>query len=206
MTTICSFPKEDTMATGAQPQQSSKEALYHYIDLVYGHYREPILKEVFLQRTWEIICSLTRHNREHPLIQESVREYRDLCARAYVLLTVLYGAFSHEPSTTSILKDFVRLLGKDLIEEEMKFCAYAEKATAPYFPGLLETWQDIQHVYQKKYFSLSVLPRTPHLAYVLYTLNNAKAIGKTTSPEEIFGTLSVMHARMNEVLSIAHGQ
>lgn len=184
------------------PDPNSKETLYHHINLVYGLPGEPILKEEFLHRTWESACSLVRHNRTHKLIQNAVGEYSDLCARVYVLLTILHGAYSHEPNIVTILKDLVGLLDKDLVEEEMQVCAYAEKASVPYFPGLLGTWENIQHVYREKYFPLSVLPRTPHLAYVLYTLNRAEAIGRPTRPEEVFGTLSVMHAKMGEIHSI----
>lgn len=185
-----------------QDPVKTKEEINKYIEQIYGYPNDIIRKDMFLNKTWDTICSLVQNSRHHPLVQETVREYRNFCPRVFVLLTILHGSFSHEPRMVTILKDLVGLLGDDLTEREMQYCEYAKSLVSPYFPGLLNTWENIQHVYREKYFNLDVLPPTPHHAYVMYTLHNEVAIGRKTSPEEIFGTLSVMHAQMSEIHSI----
>jgi len=183
-------------------EQALRAMLKQELTQIYGFRGEIISREDFLHHAWNGICSFTQGHRNSPLIQEAVREHRDFCARAYVLLTIQYGAFTGEADIVAVLKDLIGLLGKDLIEEEMRICEYASQAKFPYYPGLIEAWEDIQYVYREKYFDLSVLPPTPHLAYTLFTLNMRESIGKKMSPEEMFGKLSVLDGRTKEIHSL----
>jgi hypothetical protein len=183
---------------------AGKTALYNYIERLYEHPSETIEKERFFKQTWEALYHLIQHNRYHPLVIAVVKEYPYFIVWSYTLLTILHGSYGHAPRLTTVLKDAVDLLGEDLIEKELRFCEYVRKVQSPFFPGLFDTWLDIQRIHQDEYFNTIVLPPTAYHSYVLYTLNNTAAIGKRTSPEAIYGTLSVMHAKMTKVISVAH--
>jgi hypothetical protein len=191
---------------GTERRSKTKEALHQHIALVYGAPGEFITKERFLHQTWEALSSLIRHNKHLPLVSATVRDYPYFIAWSYVLMTILHGSYSCEVKLTTFLKDAIDLLGEDLVEKEIELCNYARSAISPFFPGLFDLWQDIQSVHQSEYFDARVLPPTAYHSYVLYVLNNTAAIGRRTSPEEIYGTLSIMHAKMTRITSVVHSR
>lgn len=184
---------------GDSNASNTKTLLKEHLRQFYGFRGGLIERKDFLHTAWAEISSLIQRERNTALVHEAVKEYTDLIPRAYVLLTLQYGAFAGEPDIIGILKDLVELLDRDLTEEEMRICEYARQVKFPYFHGLIETWEGIQHVYRAKYFDLKALPPSPHIAYALLTLNDAECIGKKMSPEEMFGKLSVFNEKMHEI-------
>lgn len=179
-----------------------KALLREQLIQIYGFRGEIIPRKDFLHHSWNGIDSFVKHQRHFPLIRDAVKEHRDFIARMHVILTIQYGAYTHEPDIVSMIKDLIDLLGKNLDKEEEKVCEYAAQTKFPYFPGLIETWKGIEQVYSEKHLDHEVLPRTPHLAYALFTLNNAESIGRKLSSEEMFGKLARLSGQMNEIHEI----
>lgn len=180
-----------------------KALLKEYIVNTFGRRGDPIAQENFLHAVWNTTSSFTKMHRDSLLIEKAVKEHRDLLARTYLILTMQYGAFTGEPDTVSVLKDFVGLLDKDFDKKEEEICAYAAQAKFPFFPGLVEVWRSIKSAYDTKYLDVSVLPRTPHLAYVLFTLNSEEPIGnRYMGAEEMFGNLAKLNGQMRTIHDI----
>lgn len=184
-----------------------KNLLKEQIVKIYGHRGNPIPQEKFLSHSWDMLGSFVHYQKNvTPLIHEAVKKYPDFTARGYTLLTILYGAFPYEPSDSDILNEFVDLLDKDLVEEEIAVSMYAKKCSkiGSYFPGLIEVLKGIEHVYGAEYFDINILPPTPYLAYAMFTLNNKDSIDKKYSHEEIYGKLAVLHGKMSKVFRIVN--
>lgn len=158
----------------------------------------------FLQTSWDALSGLVRWNKQNPLIKEAVKAYPDLIPRAFTILSVLYGAYTAPPEKIALLKDFIALLDKDLIEEEMVICAYAKtNGAGAFFPELGKTLEMIHAVYGAEHFDLTVLPPTPYQAYALYVLNCTDFSERTMGTEELFGHLSVINSKMKKGLALA---
>ena len=129
-----------------------------------------IEKEDFFHIIWKSVDALVRYNRGNEFMQKMVRKYPDLTPRLYVTLTIMYGAFSSENSTDSLLRDAVGILCRELEEKESAAVEYSKNAHSysRHYPGLHELWEKINDVYAK---DKSGLPPTPHQAYALLTLN-----------------------------------
>jgi len=180
-----------------------KNELKDWVRTVFGHEPNKVLsKEDFLRDSFRAIATLVHHNRHNPLIQEAVRQYPDLIPRGFTILSVLFGSFTTEPTKHAIARDFVNLLGDDLIDKELAVCTYAKEAKASaYFPQLVQALNTIRDIYDAEYFSLLVLPPTSHQAYVLYVLNCQNLLQKKVSKEEVFGNLAICHAKFQKAVS-----
>lgn len=184
-------------------QVALKGALKDKLLRVYGYGGESLSKEDFLRDSWGAIASFVKYNRTDPLIASAVRQHPDLIPRTYTLLTILYGAYGHEPNIRGILKDFIDMLNKDLVEEELQICEYARQKTEwSFFPGLQKTWGAIREVYGAEPFDLNLLPPTPYHAYAMLVLNRPESIKRNTDTEEMFGKLSTLHNQMMTVVAL----
>lgn len=178
--------------------------LYKWIDFVYP--KEPLSRsrKDFLQDSWRRIANLVHYNRDNELVRDAVHRYPDLIPRGFVILTILYGAYTSPPGTASILKDFVAMLGKDLTEEELSVCAYAKKVEeGSFFPELFTVMEKVRKVYGEEHFSLTVLPPTPYHAYSMYVLNHSELLEKDVGHEELFGHLSVSDSQFRKIYAFA---
>ena len=188
---------------------SLKEGLVERVHTVYGTSRcEPMIKASFLHDLFYAIDSLVRYNREDPLIQNAVLELKhgDLTFRAFLILSVLYGAYTSPPNKVTILKDFVGMLDKDLGEEELTVCAYAEGKFNAFFPRLHKLWKSIREVYGAKEFDLATLPPTPYRAYTLFALNCKQDIARKIRTQELYIKLCVLQEYMVEIHELIDSQ
>lgn len=162
---------------------------------------EPMLNEDFLKVSWQTLADFVRWNKENPLVRHAVKMYPDLIPRAYFLLTLKYNAFGYVPTKYALTKDFIGMLGDDLIETELELMEYA-KTKKEIFPGLSRIMPVIREVYDAEHFRLDVLPPTPHQAYAVFVLNHSEKILKGVSPEELFGILAVIDSRLQKLFSV----
>ncbi len=185
--------------------ETERLALNGWIATVHGMGSAPLTKKDFPQESWRIISSLVHHNKHNPLVQHAVKQNPDLIPRGYAILSVLYGAYTGEPNKIGMLKDFVNMLGKDLVEEELAVLAYAKtKSVGSFFPELFKTLEMIHEVYSAEHFPLMVLPPTPYQAYTLFVIHHQDLIGKDMRPEELFGHLSVSDSKFQKFLTLAN--
>lgn len=187
---------------------SLKAGLRNQLFLIYGATGgETMTKAKFLHELWNAIASLVQHNKDNSLIWSAVRklERGDLIPRAFLILSVQYGACSSEPFKIEVLKDFIDMLDKDLEEELLNVCIYAEGKKRSFFPELHQAWKNIQEVYGAAEFSCSVLPPTPYYAYSLLALNSPNDILHKTRHAKLFGELSVLQYNMQEISKLARG-
>lgn len=181
---------------------TEQTALRGLIDAVYERNGEPLSKKDFLSDSWHAIANFVRYNKENLLIQEAVRQYPDLILRTFVVLSVLYGAYTYAPRKVVVLKDFVAMLGKDLMQEELRVCTYAKtKGAGSFFPELSRAWATIQEIYGAERSRSEALPVTPYRAYALYVLNHSGLLGKNISPEEISEHLSADEGKLRQIVA-----
>jgi len=161
----------------------------------------PMQKKNFLQELWHTLGLFTQHNRGNSLIQSAVLnlENGDLVPRTFVILSIQYGSFSCEPDKKNILKDFVEMLNKDLDEEELRVCKYAEGKDYSFFPELHTVWNNICTLYNKNEFDLAMLPPTPHYAYAFLALNRPKTFSELHGAT-LFDELSLLEQQMQKVV------
>lgn len=181
-----------------------KEELRKRIRNIYGsEHTETLTKENFLKETWRVMSSFVHHNKRNLLIQYAAREYPNFTCRAYVILSIRFGKFGYEPTMRSVLDDFVDMLDKDFDEVELGACTYAERKYAlSFFPELYALREMINVVYGAKYFDLSVLPPTPHHAFVLIANNCPELLLNKTSPEALYGHMQVLARKIDELHSL----
>jgi hypothetical protein len=184
---------------------AERAVLKSWINAVHGTKSDEVLtRQNFLHGSWDGIANLVRWNKQNPLIQESVQQYPDLIPAGFTILTMLYGVYTYEPTKRSVLEDFVALLGKEPIEEELKVAAYAKThSVGSFFPELSGLMPLIREVYAAEHFDLAVLPPTPYQAYALFVLNHGELLGKKISAEELFGHLSVHDSMMKKIFALA---
>ncbi|HEY9585341.1 MAG TPA: hypothetical protein VJJ02_01985 [Candidatus Paceibacterota bacterium] len=184
---------------------TEQTTLRNWINVVYGLFGgEPLPRERFPQDSWRAIADLVHYNKGNPLVAEAVRRHPDLIPRCFTILTVLYGAYTSEPSRVSILKDLVSMLGKDLVEEERRVLEYAQtKGSGSFFPELYKVQEKIREIYATPRFNRAVLPPTPYHAYALHVLNSYDMLGKNTTTDLIFGQLFAHHSRMESIVQLA---
>ncbi len=182
-------------------------ALQGWIDSTHGlRGQERFTKENFLHGTWRTLASIVQWNKGNPLVQSSVREYQDLVPRAFTILTIRYGAYCGEPKKYSVMRDFVALLGKDLVEEELGACTYARGTESPFFGRLVKILDQIREIYGAEHFRLDALPPTPYHAYVLHALNSTDTLWRAQSNEELFGYLAVYDSMMYKTLQLTKSE
>lgn len=169
----------------------------------YGTLRgEPMNKADFLHDLWSALGSFVHHNKQNSLIQNAVYklEHGDLIPRTFLILSVLYGSYGHEPDRVGILKDFINMLDKDLDEEELRICEYAQGKSDAFFPELSRVWIHIREIYGAAEFDLAVLPPTPYYAYSLLVLNRRQFVLGNINLATMFGALSILYHQMQNVL------
>lgn len=182
----------------------SRAQLFEYAQTVYGHTSlEPISRESFLHVVWSTLSSFVHFNKHNPLMQDANKRCPFFGVQSYTILTILYGTYSHEPTKIEILKDFIRLLEKDLIEEELKVIEYANtKAGRTYLGGLSQLLSKIRTIFSEPEFASEQLPPVPYHAYALLTLNHAYVIGPDVTFREIYEVISVDNDRMQNLFSL----
>jgi hypothetical protein len=189
------------------PEHIAREhdALKSWINMVHGPKSdEALTRQAFLRESWDGIASLVHWNKQHPLVQESVRQHPDLIPRGFAILTMLYGVYTYEPTKRAVLNDFVTLLGNEPIEEELKVMEYAKtQRMGSFFNELSKIMLFIGKIYRAPHFELALLPPTPHQAYALFVLNHGDLLHKNISAEELFGHLSVNYSMMKKIFTLA---
>lgn len=180
-----------------------KEELRRYVQGVYGGtITEVLTKENFLKKMWGAMSSLVHHSKSNLLVQHAVRMYPNLTCRAYVILSIRYGSFGYQPVMHAVLMDFIDMLDKDIDEVELDACAYARSSHPnSFFPELFQLREMISTVYGGKHFDISVLPSTPHHAFVLIANNCPELFLEKISPETVYGHMQVLARKMDEIHS-----
>lgn len=174
--------------------------LFRWIERVHEFpEEEPMDRRGYLHTSWSAIDGFIRLNRTNGIAQVGVREHPDLISRLYAVLTVLYGAYTAQPMLSTMLRDAIPMLDKDLAEEELRVWSYAKTCVpsgGSFFLELFHMLEMIRDVYGAKHFRLEALPPTPHHAYALLTLHRADLLERDLSREELFGHLSTLDARL----------
>lgn len=167
---------------------------------------EPLTKASFPHELWGALASFIQQNRSNSLIQSAIINLRHggLIPRSFLILSVLYGSYSYQPSKARILKDLVNMLDEDLEEKELRVCEYAEGKVNTFFPELGVVWKNIREVYGAAEFSLDVLPHTPYHAYSLFVLNRPRSLDGNVRHAALFEDLSVLHHQMQTVSNYAN--
>lgn len=187
----------------------SKTDLMEWFVVVKGELRTNYLqKENFLTELWKLLSSMTQFNKDNPLIHSAVfrLEHGDLIPRAYLILSLLYGSHSCEPSSISIAKDFIEMLDKELDTEEFRVTVYASENKNRFFPELLRVWEMIHSIYDDKNASFDFLPATRYYAYMLLTRSRTVSDLCKITEAEISGELRVLQFRWQEVQRLLRPQ
>jgi hypothetical protein len=151
---------------------------------VRGGHDDRMNREEFLPRLASMLTSIMHYSGDHPLIQDSERRYHDFTCRAFMLLSVLHGAYMHRAVVRDVLTDFVGLLGCDLeqyVREHVEY-AHTKDPLGAFYPELVRVWSSIESLYAQ---SSSRLPGTPFEAYCVVLVRgkgNPRAI--VYMPEE----------------------
>lgn len=184
-------------------QNTGREDLLTWISLVHGERGAPFFEQkAFLERTYDSMSLLVHYNKGNALIQKSVQACPYVIPRIFTLLSILYGAYTHEPTKISLLKDFVGLLDTDLVEQEICITEYARNTKVPgFFPELSQIYETIQEVYCSGRYSLHVIPPTPYHAYVMYVSQYYSLLGANPSAEEVFKRLVIVDGKWQEIVS-----
>ena len=174
-----------------------KRFLRDQIHFLYSK-RDPIPKEEFFQEFWRILTSFVHHQKANPLIAAAVKEHLDLIPRTYAIISVLYGAFTYQPSRFDLLSAFVGMLDKDLVEEELKATeyAFARKPEGMYFPGLAIILQNVHHLYGSIEYKSEDLPPSPYLGFTFLALNYPPLFDSHANLETIGTALHESHLSM----------
>ena len=184
--------------------QEQQKVLSDAALLAHGYLREQISKEQFFHSVWATISNFVHYHKHNPLIQDAVSKNRTLTPHAYTVLTILYGAYAQEPTKLDILMDFIRLLDKDLIEEELRIVEYARaKSGNVYYGGLASLLSKIREICGDPDFLSSQMPPVPYHSYVLLTLHHARLIRPDVSLPEIYFVIAQEHARMMNIFALA---
>lgn len=173
-------------------QQLRDQAHFLYADSL------PIPRDQFLRTFWDTLARFTHHQKQNDLIQCAVLEHLDLIPRAYTILSVLYGAFSYEPTKFQLLSSYIELLDKDLVEEELKVTEYArqQKPEQMYYPGMADIVLNIHSVYGKIEWKPEDLPPSPYLGFAFLALNHPEVFDPRSSMDAIGKALHDTHLSM----------
>lgn len=160
---------------------------------------EILSKKEFLYRLWSVFSLIIQYNRTSPLVLKSIEKCPYIIPRLYTVISILYGAFGHEPQLKNIAKEFVCMLSDDIDKKEINVLKYASVRKYSFFPELYSVWEKINEIYTSGSFDVSNLPITPYHAYSLLTLNHSEIIAKNTNIREIFATLVNLQNNRNEI-------
>lgn len=165
-----------------------------------GLHAERMSRENFLRELWQTLSIFLRLNRRDSLIHFALSQLKhgDIIPRMFTIFTIRYGSFPQAVTKGGILKEFVDMLDKDLVEEELSVYAYAKGKSNTFFPECAVIMQNIREVYGTREFDRDLLPPTPYYAYCLLALNRRDDVLNMIEHAKLFGELYLLSRKMTK--------